>query len=147
MDTEAQIEGFIARFSDEIAAQLRAARTEMRRRLPGAVELVYDNYNALAIAYAGGEKLKDVVFSVAGYPRWVRLFFAAGAALDDPDGVLDGEGSRVRSVLLDRQMQVLDDPRVAALMAQALALRPIDPAAPARSIVKSVSANQRPRRP
>ena len=49
MDAEAQIESFIAKFTDEVAPQIRAARAEMQRRLPGAVELVYDNYNALAI--------------------------------------------------------------------------------------------------
>ena len=43
MDAEAQIEGFIAKFSDEVAPQIRAARVKMRERLPGAVELVYDN--------------------------------------------------------------------------------------------------------
>jgi hypothetical protein len=43
---------------------------------------------------------------------------------------------------------VLDDPKVRALMAQALAnARPIDPTQPSRSIVKSVSPNQRRRRP
>ncbi len=43
----------------------------------------------------------------------------------------------------------LDDPRVDALIAEALAQAepPIDPGAPQRLIVKSVSAKQRPRRP
>jgi hypothetical protein len=146
-DTEARIEAFIAKFSDEVAAQLRAARAEMRRRLPGAVEMVYDNYNALAIGYGPTEKRDDVVFSIAGFPRWVRLFFYWGARLDDPHGLLEGEGAQVRSLLLT-DLAVLDDPRVQALMAQALAMaKPIDPATPSRSVVKSVSANQRPRRP
>ena len=45
-DAESQIEGFIAKFSDEVAPQIRAARAAMRARLPGAVEMAYDNYNA-----------------------------------------------------------------------------------------------------
>jgi hypothetical protein len=147
MDTEAQIESFIAKFSDGVAADIRAARVEMRRRLPGAVEMVYDNYNALAIGYGSSETLKDVVFSIACFPRWVRLFFFHGADLDDPDGLLEGQGAQVRSLKLPN-LAVLDDPRVQALMAQALAnARPIDAAQPSRSIVKSVSPNQRPRRP
>jgi hypothetical protein len=147
MDVEAQIEGFIAKFSDDVAAQIRAARTEMRRRLPGAVEMVYDNYNALAIGYGPTDKRDDVVFSIAGFPRWVRLFFYWGARLDDPAGLLEGEGAQVRSILL-QDLSVLDDPRVQALMAQALAMaKPIDVTAPSRSIVKSISAKQKPRRP
>jgi hypothetical protein len=147
MDTEAQIESFIAKFSDGVAADIRAARAEMRRRLPGAVEMVYDNYNALAIGYGATDKLADVVFSIAGFPKWVRLFFYRGAELDDPQGLLDGEGAQVRSLKLP-SLTVLDQPGVQVLMAKALAnARPIDASAPSRSIVKSVSAKQRPRRP
>jgi hypothetical protein len=147
MDVEAQIESFIAKFSDGVAADIRAARGEMRRRLPGAVEMVYDNYNALAIGYGATDKLADVVFSIACFPRWIRLFFCRGADLDDPDGLLDGEGAQVRSLKLPN-LGVLDQPRVQALMTQALAnATPIDASAPSRSIVKSVSQRQRPRRP
>jgi hypothetical protein len=147
MDAEAQIEGFIAKYSEPVAAEIRAARAEMRRRLPGACELVYDNYNALAIGYGASEKLEDVVFSIACYPRWVRLFFFHGADLDDPEGLLEGAGAQVRSLKLP-SLAVLDDPKVQALMAQALAkAAPIDPSRPSRSIVKSVSPNQRRRRP
>lgn len=147
MDAEAQIESFIAKFSDGVAADIRAARAEMQRRLPGAVEMVYDNYNALAIGYGATDKLADVVFSIAAFPKWVRLFFYRGAELDDPDGLLDGEGAQVRSLKLPN-LAVLDEPGVQALMAQALAnATPIDPTAPSRSVVKSISAKQRPRRP
>ena len=148
MDAETQIEGFIGKFSDEVAAQIRAARAEMRRRLPGAVELVYDNYNALAIGYGASEKVGDVVFSLACFPRWVSLFFYRGADLDDPDSLLEGKGAQVRSIRLTR-LSRLDEPSVRALMAQAMAKarRPIDPAAASRTLVKSISAKQRPRRP
>jgi hypothetical protein len=147
MDPETRIEGFIAKFSDGIAAEIRAARADMQRRLPGAVELVYDNYNTLAIGYGASEKLEDVVFSIACFPRWVRLFFFHGADLDDPDGLLEGAGAQVRSLKLPN-LAVLDDPKVQALMAQALAnAAPIDVSQPNRSVVKSVSPNQRPRRP
>lgn len=148
MDAEAQIESFIAKFSNDIAAEIRAARAEMQRRLPGAVELVYDNYNALAIGYGSSEALADVVFSIACFPRWVRLFFYHGADLDDPEGLLEGAGVQVRSLRLP-DLAVLDEPAVQALMSQALqkAQRPIDPGQASRSVVKSVSANQRPRRP
>jgi hypothetical protein len=148
MDIETQIEGFIAKYSDAVAAELRAARAEMRRRLPGAVELVYDNYNALAIGYGSSDRLEDVVFSIAGFPRWVRLFFFRGADLDDPAGLLEGDGAQVRSIML-ATLSLLDEPPVRALMGQALARaqRPIEPSAKSRTVIKSVSAKQKPRRP
>lgn len=68
--------------------------------------------------------------------------------LDDPHGLLKGEGSKVRHIVLT-ELAVLDRPEVRALMDQALARAepPIDPAAPGRTIVKSISATRRPRRP
>jgi hypothetical protein len=44
-----QLAGFIARFDPQVAKLVRAARVVLRKRWPTAVELVYDNYNALAI--------------------------------------------------------------------------------------------------
>lgn len=148
MDPEAQLEGFIAKFSDEVADKVRACRAIMRRRLPGALELVYDNYNALAIGYGPSEKRSELVFSIAAYPRWVSLFLVGGPKLADPQGLLKGEGGVVRHIVLETPGR-LDDPAVVALMDQALALapRPLDPAQPFRTVIKSISARQRLRRP
>lgn len=148
MDVEAQLESFIARYSDTVAGQLRVARAWMRARLPGAQELVYDNYNALAIGYSANDKVGGMVFSLAGYPRWISLFFARGAELDDPTGRLKGEGARIRHIVLT-DPGLLEERDVAALMAQALAIAtpPIDPHDAPRTVIKSVSAKQRPRRP
>ena len=148
MDPEVQLESFIARYSDAVAAQVRACRARMRARLPGALELVYDNYNALAIGYGPTERQADLVFSIAAYPRWISLFIVGGPHLRDPMGLLKGEGGVVRHIVLDAPER-LDDPQVGALMDQALARAPtpLDPAQPFRTIIKSVSAKQRPRRP
>lgn len=148
MDPEARLEGFIAKFSDTVASQARDALARMRRRLPGAVIAVYDNYNALAIGFGTGEKVGDMVFSLAVYPRWVSLFFGQGATLDDPYGLLKGSGSRVRHIVLT-PVDLLDDPRVGDLMDRAMVHAPslTDAASPGRMVIKSISANQRPRRP
>ncbi|HEY8003411.1 MAG TPA: DUF1801 domain-containing protein [Phenylobacterium sp.] len=147
MDDEARIEGFIEKFTDELADQIRGARAEMRRRLPDAFELVYDNYNALAIGYGFTEKTGQAVFSLACFPRRVSLVFIRGVEIDDPQGLLHGEGNQVRYIPL-ADLAVLDHPAVRDLWDQAIshASRPLQPT-PGRTIVKSVSAKQRPRRP
>ena len=38
-----QLEGFLAKFSPEVRSVAKAALGKMRKRLPGAVEFVYDN--------------------------------------------------------------------------------------------------------
>ncbi len=147
-DAEAQLDGFIDKFTPDVAALTRALLGRLKARVPGATILVYDNYNALAIGFAAGERVKDVILSLAVYPRWVSLFFMQGRWLDDPDGLLRGEGNQVRHVPAVSEAS-FDDPGVDALIAQALATadRPIDPAAEQVLIVKSVSMRQRPRRP
>ena len=60
---EAQLEKFLARYTPEIAGLAKAALQKMRKRLPGAVEMVYDNYNALVIGFCPGERPSDVAFS------------------------------------------------------------------------------------
>ena len=147
MSPEAQLETFISKYTEAVAARIRDARAIMRRKLPGAVELVYDNYNALAIAYSATEKQGGIVFSIAAYPRWVSLFFAEGAGLDDPTGRLKGEGARVRHIVLS-ELAILEADDVRALMDQALArASAMGLAAEGRLIIKSVSPRQRPRRP
>jgi hypothetical protein len=145
----AQLGGFLAKFTPEVAASARAALARMRKRLPGAIELVYDNYNALAIGFGPTERSSDAVFSIAVFPRWVSLFFLqSGPELPDPHGLLKGTGTRVRHIVLKSPAEI-DSPAVRALMKAALARAevPIDRAAKARIVIKSVSAKQRPRAP
>ena len=143
-----QLAGFLVKFEPPVAATARAALSKLRKRVPGALELVYDNYNALAIGFSPSEKPSEGIFSIAIYPRWVSLFFLQGAKLPDPDRVLSGTGNQVRHIVLT-ETAVLDKPAVRKLMALALksAKKPLDPKQRRRLIIKSVSAKQRPRRP
>ena len=81
-------------------ALAKAVLKKMRARLPGAVELVYDNYNALVIGFGPNERASDAVFSIALYPKWINLFFLYGAMLEDPKEILRGSGKQVRRLLL-----------------------------------------------
>lgn len=146
---EAQLDGFLAKFMPEVEGTARQALGKMRQRLPGAIELVYDNYNALAIGFAPTQRASDAIFSIALYPRWVSLFFLMnGTKLHDPECYLKGSGKMVRHIVLENAA-FLDDPVIQDLIAQSLELAPkaIDVAQPRRLIIKSVSAKQRPRRP
>ena len=145
----AQLGGFLAKFTPAVAASARAALARMRKRLPGAIELVYDNYNALAIGFGPTERASDAVFSIAVFPRWVSLFFLQSATgLPDPQGVLKGTGKQVRHIVLGSP-EDLDSPAIRALMKEALARGDVgfDRTARNRIVIKSVSAKQRPRVP
>ena len=143
-----QLAGFLSKYDPAIAAHVRAALAQLRKRVPGAVELVYDNYNALAIGFGPGEKASEAILSIAAYPRWVSLFFLQGVGLPDPKKLLQGSGTRVRHIVLKDPRRDLACPDVEALIAAALksAVRPIDPAQRRQLVIKSVSPKQRPRR-
>lgn len=145
---EDQLAAFIAKYTPEIATQAQAVLAKMRARLPGAIELVYDNYNALAIGFGPTERSADAIFSIALYPRWVSLFFFHAAGLPDPQKLLKGSGTQVRHIVL-KEPAVLDTPAIKTLMSQALkrAATPLDHTQPGRIVIKSISAKQRPRRP
>jgi hypothetical protein len=147
-DAERQLAGFMARFTDEVATLAEAILGEMRRLYPTALELVYDNYNALAIGFGPTERASDAVFSIALFPRWVSLFFLQANGLPDPEKILRGKGSVARHVVLPSPA-TLHEPAVAELMREAVARAkvPFDPRGAHRLIVKSISAKQRPRRP
>src|SRR4030095_10551316 len=69
----AQLNAMIARFEPAIQRVVQQARTKLRKRLPAALELVYDNYNALAIGYGSSEEKSDAVLyrAVSLLPGWL----------------------------------------------------------------------------
>jgi len=116
---ESQLDAFLDKYTPAIATLARACLAKMRARLPGAVQLVYDNYNALAIGFGPSERAGEAVFSIALYPRWVTLFFLQGAGLPDPKRLLKGSGKVVRHIVLASAAD-LDQPAIQGLMATAL---------------------------
>ena len=143
-----QLAGFIAKFDPAVAKIARASRAKVRKLMPAAIELVYDNYNALAIGYGPTEKTSDAVLSLALYARGVNLYFLYGATLPDPDGLLQGAGNQGRFVRLT-SASVLDEPRVVALVRRAIAAGrvPMPRSGRGYTVIKSISSRQRPRRP
>lgn len=144
---ESQLKAFIDKYSPEIAAQARAILKKLRARVPGAIVLVYDNYNALAIGIGTTERVSDIIFSIALYPRWVSMFFMDGVNLPDPEKLLKGGGKRIRHIVLE-DPSMLDKPAVRGLIAHALKGegKAMEKSKAGRLIIKSISAKQRPRR-
>jgi hypothetical protein len=142
-----QFAGFLAKFSPDVRSVATAALAKMRKRLPGAIEIVYDNYYALVVGFGPSERPSDAIFSLAIYPRHVTLCFLYGVELEDPEKLLAGGGNQVRHIRLASASD-LDRPAIQSLMTQAVngADTPFDPRARQRMIIRMVSKKQRPRR-
>jgi len=148
MTPRQQLDVLIDRFTPEVAAIARRALVKMRKLTPGSLELVYDNYNALAIGFSPTERAGDGIFSIALFPPHVSIFFLQGAKLPDPTRRFRGTGNVVRHIVLD-DLVVFDAPDVRKLFELALARAKVklDPKQRRKMIIKSISAKQRPRRP
>jgi Domain of unknown function (DU1801) len=143
-----QLVKLVASYAPEIARAFTVARRKMRSFVPRGYELVFENYNALGVGYGPGQKAPDVILSIVAYPRWITLFFLHGAHLKDPNSLLSGKGSRVRSIRLESPND-LDRPDIQQLISQVL-----HPHAEALArcprltlVIRSIASKRRPRRP
>jgi hypothetical protein len=143
-----QLDAFLAKYTPKIAAQARRTLTKMRKLTPGALELVYDNYNGLVIGFCPNEKPSSAIFSILLLPDHVTLCFLQGKGLPDPRKLLKGSGNVVRHIRL-ASPDTIDEPAVQALIGEAKlrAKTPLDPKQKRQLIIRSVSKKQRPRRP
>ncbi|MDX6304960.1 MAG: hypothetical protein QOI77_1929 [Blastocatellia bacterium] len=79
----------------DLALRLRALVLE---EMAPCYENIYDAYSAVAIGFGTSDRLSDGVFHIAVYSRHVNLGFNDGATLDDPKGILQGAGNRIRHI-------------------------------------------------
>ena len=145
-EADIEIRRLLADYLPEIARLMAQTRRKLRARVPHGFELLYDSYNGVGIGYGATQSYSSPVVSLLAYPRWVTLFFLYGAALEDPHRLLQGTGRRVRSIRVT-SADVLDDPRVGALLEQALhSERTAFAAAPKlRTYVQSIASVRKPR--
>jgi hypothetical protein len=144
-----QLASFIAKFSPSMAKEGRAALARMRALVPGATEMVYDNWNGLVVGFGATARPSEAVVSILMTPDHVTLcFIQDGPSLPDPEGLLKGTGNVVRHMRLTSARD-LDMPAVRTLVKTAVARSDVPFAKGARRelIIKSISPRQRPRRP
>jgi len=144
---QAQLRTFIEKFGPEDQRLIRAVRSAVRRHLPTANELVWDNYNFFVIGYSPTERPTDSILSIAARANGVGLCFINGASLPDPKGLLLGSGRQTRFIRLESAAR-LSHPEVEALIKAAIAkaTQPFPRHGRGKLIVRSIAAKQRPRK-
>lgn len=143
---EARLRSFVGMFDRTNQGLIRAVRRVLRKRLPTATEMVYDNYNFLVIGYSPTVRPSDSVLSIAAGANGVGLCFIRGAGLPDPKNILLGSGNQTRFIRL-QSASVLDRAEVKALIKAALSrAKPMPTGERGTLVIRSVSAKQRPRR-
>jgi hypothetical protein len=146
-DPEKQLKSFIDKFEPKNQALIHAVRKTLRKRLPTANELAYDNYNFFVIGYSPNVRPSDAIISITAGASGVGLCFIRGASLPDPHKILLGSGTQTRFIRVGSAKE-LARPEVEGLIAAAIAISKVFfPATGTRKLViRSVSKKQRPRR-
>ncbi|HAA13718.1 MAG TPA: hypothetical protein DCE41_19300 [Cytophagales bacterium] len=91
-----QLKKFIEPYDVKIQELAWALRSFITELVPEANELIWDNYNAVAIAYSKSEKLKDAFCHLAIYSKHVNFGFNRGAELSKTNIKLVGKGKLIR---------------------------------------------------
>jgi hypothetical protein len=144
---EQQLASFVQKFDAKNANLIRSVRRVLRKRLPTANELVYDNYNFFVIGYCSTERPSDCIVSIAAGANGVGLSFYYGATLPDPHKLLLGSGSQNRFIRIE-STATLSRPEVEELIAAAIAQAqsPFPETVKGKLIIRSISKKQMPRR-
>src|SRR3954466_1091962 len=96
--------------------RIRRCRARMQAQFPDAVQLVYDNYNFLVIGFGPTRRPSHAILSLAAHRKGISLcFLQRGPDLPDPEHLLHGSGTVVRTLPLDSATD-LERPEVQALM-------------------------------
>jgi len=146
-NADAELARCIDKFTPEMARAIRTVRAALRKRVPTANELVYDNYNFFVIGYSSTLRPSDTFFSLVADAHGVRLALYYGSSLPDPKGILLGSGNQNRFIHLECARD-LAKPEVEAVIRAAIAhgKAPLAKAGRGTLVIRSVSAKQRPRR-
>jgi hypothetical protein len=92
-----QLLGFLAAYDRTIADLALALREIILEEAPGASESVYRVYT-VAIWFGFSGKMKDMFCYLTTHTKHINLGFPRGAALPDPNRVLQGEGKTMRHI-------------------------------------------------
>jgi len=73
MEANQELQKFLLPYDQSIQSLVFELRKFILDTIPSTNELIWDNYNAVALAYSKSEKLKDAFCHIAVYTKHVNL--------------------------------------------------------------------------
>ena len=98
MKPNPQLKKFIEPYDEGIQNLTMELRNFITDLVPESNELIWDNYNAVAMAYSKSEKLKDAFCHIAVYSGHINFGFNRGAELTKGTVKLNGKGKLIRHI-------------------------------------------------
>jgi len=95
---------FLKPFNDDITEIALWLREFVWDLYPGSNELIYDNYNALAVGWSPTDRVGHTFCSIAvGSNKYVHFGFYWGSEIADPEKMLLGKGNQYRYILVNNK--------------------------------------------
>ncbi|MEO6796711.1 MAG: DUF1801 domain-containing protein [Candidatus Dormibacter sp.] len=108
---------FLRSYSPEVRAIALKTRAVIRGVLPTVTEKVYPGWKV--IQYSAGQNREDVFAVISPQRERVNLGLTNGAALLDPEGLLEGTGAGIRHIKIT-SAEAAEAPAVRELVQGAL---------------------------
>jgi hypothetical protein len=115
---EHQVEQYLLPFDEKLVALTQELRQFLKQKTKPKYELVGDSTLSVNIGYGFTEKAWDCYCALIVYSKHINLSFPSGASLPDPNGILIGEGKRIRHIKIT-EMNDLKNPEVLNLIEEA----------------------------
>lgn len=140
-------------FPKEITQRVLALREFVWDLYPTSNELIYDNYNAVAVGWSPTDRMGHIFCSMAvgRTSHNVHFGFLWGSKLHDPEKMLIGEGNQYRYILVP-DLEKFPKKYMTQLVKEAYANSMKSVKDPKQiqeglTVIKSVSAKKRTRKP
>ena len=141
---------FLKPFPKDVKDKALWLRGFVWKLYPNANELIYDNYNAVAIGWSPTDRVGDTFCSIAigRSSHNVHFGFYWGSKIEDPAGMLLGEGNQYRYILVHKKSE-FPEPYIKKLMKEAYAYSVVkmkvkEQVLKGATITKSISPSKRP---
>lgn len=147
LSAKQQLETLIAKINPKGQPLFRSVRAALRKRFPSANELVYDYSHSLVIGYSPNENGIEAVVALSASADGLRLYFLNGPKIPDPRKMLLGSAKLTRFVQIE-SLKTLKLPDVEGFMLAAadMAKTPFNPGVHGELVIKTNSADARPKR-
>jgi hypothetical protein len=138
---------FLLPFPDGVKAAALWLRAFVWDLYPETNELIYDNYNAVALGWSPTDKAGDVFCSIAVYSAHVNFGFNRGSEIPDKQKLLSGDASFYRYIKVvdkdDFPEEYIKQLLEMAYENSVSRLKPVKKVIKGETIVKSVSPVKR----
>lgn len=94
-----EVDELLSTYPEEVQKVALGAREMILATIPGALEMV--DAPARVIGYGPNVNYKDMICTIILSKKGVKLGIVGGAALPDPNGLMEGPGKKHRYVVLN----------------------------------------------